>query len=216
MAMYTVNQGDCLSSIADRYGLPNWQTIYNHPQNGAFRNLRPDPNVIYPGDELYIPDGNEKTESGTTDQYNNYSVNLYTVRLRVALLDEDHQPMANTAYTLTLGAVPVEGRTDGGGMLERDIPPSLERAELGIRITRDGAETGYTWNLRLGELDPVAENTGMQSRLNNLGYNTGPVDGIVGPRTTDAIRKFQEKYGLPVDGIAGSATRGKLVEVHGC
>jgi peptidoglycan hydrolase-like protein with peptidoglycan-binding domain len=58
--------------------------------------------------------------------------------------------------------------------------------------------------------------TGVQARLNNLGYNTGPVDGIQGPRTTEAIREFQEKYGLKVDGVVGPITRGKLVEVHRC
>jgi peptidoglycan hydrolase-like protein with peptidoglycan-binding domain len=39
-----------------------------------------------------------------------------------------------------------------------------------------------------------------QSRLNALGYRAGAVDGVVGPRTTAAIRRFQADAGLPVDG----------------
>jgi type II secretory pathway predicted ATPase ExeA len=39
-----------------------------------------------------------------------------------------------------------------------------------------------------------------QSRLNALGYRAGSVDGVVGPRTRAAIRRFQAKAGLPVDG----------------
>jgi hypothetical protein len=39
-----------------------------------------------------------------------------------------------------------------------------------------------------------------QSRLNALGYRAGSVDGVVGPRTRAAIRRFQADAGLPVDG----------------
>ncbi|MBW2278114.1 MAG: LysM peptidoglycan-binding domain-containing protein, partial [Deltaproteobacteria bacterium] len=51
---YIVVPGDNLTFIGRRYGL-TWQEIYYHPDNEAFRALRPDPNLIYPGDEVYIP-----------------------------------------------------------------------------------------------------------------------------------------------------------------
>lgn len=47
---------------------------------------------------------------------------------------------------------------------------------------------------------------GIQSALEVLGYNVGPVDGIVGTRTRAAIKDFQAKEGLKVDGIAGPKT----------
>ena len=52
---YTVQQGDTLSSIAQRaYGDANqWQTIYNYPANKQV--IGPDPNHIHPGEVLYIP-----------------------------------------------------------------------------------------------------------------------------------------------------------------
>ncbi len=49
----------------------------------------------------------------------------------------------------------------------------------------------------LAELNDVAL---VQSQLNALGYAAGPVDGIVGPRTKAAIRRFQAATGLPIDG----------------
>ncbi|WP_170303843.1 LysM peptidoglycan-binding domain-containing protein [Reyranella soli] len=52
---YTVKQGDNLSSIARKHGLPSWQTIYNDPANASFRAKRPNPNLIFPGDVLVIP-----------------------------------------------------------------------------------------------------------------------------------------------------------------
>jgi membrane-bound lytic murein transglycosylase B len=40
----------------------------------------------------------------------------------------------------------------------------------------------------------------LQRRLAFLGYQPGPPDGKVGPKTTRAIRWFQKAQGLPVDG----------------
>jgi hypothetical protein len=42
----------------------------------------------------------------------------------------------------------------------------------------------------------------MQLLLRNLGYDLGPIDGVAGERTTEAIRTYQGRAGLPVDGIA--------------
>lgn len=40
----------------------------------------------------------------------------------------------------------------------------------------------------------------MQSGLKSLGFDPGPIDGIPGTQTRQAIRAFQERNGLPVDG----------------
>lgn len=50
----------------------------------------------------------------------------------------------------------------------------------------------------------------IQRRLTELGYNPGPIDGIVGARTTAAVRAFQKANGLVADGIAGPITRAAL------
>ena len=49
----------------------------------------------------------------------------------------------------------------------------------------------------------------LQSQLNKFGYNLA-VDGIVGNATLNAIKDFQKKNGLVVDGIAGDNTFKKL------
>ncbi|MCI8703821.1 MAG: spore cortex-lytic enzyme [Anaerotignum sp.] len=49
-----------------------------------------------------------------------------------------------------------------------------------------------------------------QQRLADMGYYTGPVDGIFGTRTYEAILEFQENNGLTPDGIAGAATLSAL------
>ena len=50
----------------------------------------------------------------------------------------------------------------------------------------------------------------IQTRLKNWGYYSGTVDGIFGSRTTAAVKYFQSKNGLVVDGIVGSRTAEKL------
>ncbi len=51
-----------------------------------------------------------------------------------------------------------------------------------------------------------AEVTQIQTKLKNWGYYTGSVDGIYGWQTESAVRSFQKKNGLTVDGIAGQKT----------
>ncbi|WP_425388099.1 spore cortex-lytic enzyme [Ectobacillus panaciterrae] len=52
----------------------------------------------------------------------------------------------------------------------------------------------------------------LQSRLKYNGFYTGKVDGVFGWSTYWALRNFQDKFGLPVDGIAGQKTKEKLVK----
>ena len=46
----------------------------------------------------------------------------------------------------------------------------------------------------------------IQDKLKRWGYYTGSVDGIYGSQTVSAVKKFQQKNGLTVDGIAGTKT----------
>lgn len=51
-----------------------------------------------------------------------------------------------------------------------------------------------------------------QDNLNTLGYNTGGLDGIFGAITQTAVRDYQERKGLAVDGIVGCNTWRSLQE----
>ncbi len=46
----------------------------------------------------------------------------------------------------------------------------------------------------------------VQKKLKNWGYYTGSVDGIYGTKTKNAVRLFQKKNNLVVDGIVGNKT----------
>ena len=46
----------------------------------------------------------------------------------------------------------------------------------------------------------------IQEKLKRWGYYTGNIDGIYGSQTVAAVKRFQQKNGLTVDGIAGPQT----------
>ena len=50
------------------------------------------------------------------------------------------------------------------------------------------------------------EVTQIQTKLKRWGYYSGSIDGIYGTQTQKAVRWFQSKNGLTVDGIAGKKT----------
>lgn len=52
----------------------------------------------------------------------------------------------------------------------------------------------------------------VQLRLKRLGINPGPIDGILGPKTSNAIRKFKKLKGLPDTNIVGPLTIAALFD----
>jgi hypothetical protein len=46
----------------------------------------------------------------------------------------------------------------------------------------------------------------VQRKLKENGYDPGPVDGLMGPRTSKAVERYQRDNGLVVDGIPGEKT----------
>lgn len=51
-----------------------------------------------------------------------------------------------------------------------------------------------------------SEVTQIQTKLKRWGYYKGNIDGIYGSQTVEAVKYFQRKNGLVVDGIAGKKT----------
>jgi hypothetical protein len=215
MTIHTVQQGECLSTIAKQYGFSNWQKIYHDPQNDGFRRLRPDPNVLYPGDQIAIPDKVPKKEQKNTEQKHRFILSTPQPCLRIVLKDENDEAFAKKKYCLKFRDAQLSGTTDDSGMLEQRIPIDVVEVELDLTIDDQAGKT-YAWSIEVGFLDPIEQLTGVQGRLNNLGFDCGEVDGIMGPRTSAALSAFQAHYGLKVDGIVGPETRERLMTEHGC
>lgn len=79
----------------------------------------------------------------------------------------------------------------------------LFQKDYGLQV--DGAFGKYTINKSI----EVWKN--IQTKLKRLGYYSGTLDGIVGNYTISAIKNYQVKNGLLIDGICGKYTRKKLL-----
>ncbi len=64
---------------------------------------------------------------------------------------------------------------------------------------------------RLATIMTVAVQQGLVAR----GYRPGPIDGVAGPRTTAAIRRYQGDHGLPLTGVVSQALVNHLRLISG-
>lgn len=92
-----------------------------------------------------------------------------------------------------------------------------------VEIVPDAPIQGYTTSypgtpLRRGSSGPFV--VVIQVELNRISQNyplipkLASVDGIFGSRTEAAVRKFQEIFGLAVDGVVGKATWYSLIRLY--
>lgn len=204
---HVVKQGEYLSKIAASYGYSDWKTIWNDPENSALREVRKSPNVLYPGDVLCIPDKAAAKVSRPTGMMHRFIVTRGDLYLRLQLADLDGMPLNNLACTLEVEGQTYELTTDGDGKIEQKISPTAEHG----RLVYGDREV----ELRIGHLDPVEEPTGVQARLNNMGYDAGTSESADDAQVRSAVEEFQCEQGLEVTGVADDATQGKLREVHG-
>ena len=207
---HVVREGECMSSLAAQKGLFVAQ-IFEHPANAQLSTVRGGPNILLPGDRLTIPPFGIKDVDRPTERLNRFTLLGDLVFLRIRVLERD-QPLALKPFTLTVGGLTINDTTGPDGTIEAQIPPT---ATAGFLRVGSGDDL-FQITLKLGALNPVESNTGVQQRLLNLGFNCGPIDGIVGPRTRGAIRNFQARFGLNVDGKMNAETRDRLKQEHGC
>lgn len=206
MPEHTVEQGECVGSVAYQRGF-FWETIWNHASNSQLKQLRRDPNVLQPGDVLFIPERQEKQENGQTEMRHRFRRRGTPSRLRVRLL-WDGQPRAHLAYVIDVDGQLLEGETDADGWLDHSIPPDARSGRL---ILHYGAEE---YPFQLGSVDPVGSTSGVQQRLRNLGLYGGSTDGQMNDETRGAVAAFQARENLQATGEVDDATRDALRRAH--
>jgi len=215
MPEYTVKQGDHLAKIAKAHGFSDYRVLWDHPDNSELKKKRKNPNVLYPGDVVNIPDQMETKEvQRNTEKRHSFVKKGKAVVLRLELRHWNNRPMADTPCELEIEGKVISGTTNSKGRVEIEIPPDAENGKLRVK------DTAYKeLPLKIGHLDPVEEITGQKGRLNNLGYNSGPVDNQETEQFRSAIEEFQcdaFKNISQVDGKCGPKTQKKLKESYGC
>lgn len=214
MELHIVKQGECLSSIAAAYGFADWHTIYDDPANANFRRKRPDPNLIYPGDELNVPDLDPGNKNCSTEKRHVFVLSNKPTYFNVRIQTSAKQALAQAAYQLKLDTTTLEGSSDDDGWIKVEIPPLSELGTLTLWPEPADKDHQFQWNVKLGHLDPLETTTGVKARLSNLGYDCGEVNDQQDEFYDSAVRQFQQDNDLVVDGIVGPKTRGELKQAH--
>ena len=239
---HVVAQGEFLASIALKHGLRNWRVIWDHPDNTALKQRRKNPNVLFPGDELVIPDRTEGTAAAATGRLTTFETGTNDVLLNLTFENAGARALASRPGKLTVG-----GRSVNGDLVKKGpIPLSTDPAgtlPLVFKNVLDGklaaSEGSFAFDplppppsggvppervppafrFLVGDLDPVDTPSGQRARLNNLGYFAGFSD-----RDEDqlawAIEEFQADEQLVDRGLKGSLakdrpTLNRLGQRHG-
>jgi hypothetical protein len=210
MIKHSVQQGDCVSSIAEQYGF-YWETIWNDPGNAQLKQLRRDPNVLLPGDVLVVPDRRLREESRPTDAKHSFVRKGVPAKVKLRLVNLHQEPRPGLAYIADIDGEVRSGASDSDGYIEFTVKPSARK----ILLTIDDNGRQEKYQVPLGHLDPIKEAAGVRKRLANIGFVCGPESGSLIDGTREALRAFQTQMDLPATGEADDATCAKLQEVHG-
>lgn len=206
---HRVKKGECISSIAEKYGFRP-ETIWDSNENAELKSKRgQEPSILFAGDIVIIPDKRPKTESAATESKHRFLRKGVPDKIEIQFMIGD-TPVSDEPYEIRINDVTKTGHTNSDGMLIEGIPPNAMQATIFLGEQRD------QYNVKLGDLDPIDESAGIQARLKNLGFDCGPIDGVIGPKTTAAIKSFQKKHELEITGTPDEITRAKLKELHKC
>jgi Putative peptidoglycan binding domain/LysM domain len=201
---YSVSQGDCLTSIADQHGF-YWKTLWD--RNSALKALRKNPNVLFEGDKVRIPEKELKESDCATEKRHRFVKRGTPAKLRI-VVERFGQPIKNKHYILTIDGSVCEGTTSSTGLLDEWISPQARQGTLVI------PDENLQCDLDLGHLDPIDEIVGVQRRLQNLGLYAGPLDGELNEETREAVAQFQAEAQMTATGELDAATREKLIARH--
>jgi N-acetylmuramoyl-L-alanine amidase len=210
MGSHVVEQGECLSSIAAAHGF-DWKALWDHPNNADLKQKRKDPNILFPGDVVFVPEKKIKQEELPVGARHKFVLKGGSDVLRIKLLDGLDQPQAHLEYELVLDGNSRMGHTNEDGELSEVIPRTVRSAKLIL----PGPDGPQEISVRIGTLDPADTISGAQARLTNLGFDSGAPDGIEGPKTEAAVRAFQDAFGLEPTGQLDDETMAKLKERYG-
>jgi hypothetical protein len=206
---HKVVQGDCLISIAQKFGIANWQTIYDAPENEAFKKLRKNPNMICPDDIVHIPDLTGTKQQANLNKKTTYVLKKAKGLLSVCLVDKKSNPLPDVPYDVSFfktqkdtNGEPLKviagEKTDADGYVEQKLPKAAKFAIITYSPYPTRPSLKLKMGLKVGELDDPHTQLGMRSRLNHFGFYSG--DGRMKEHEEELYKSqlagFKDKYGL--------------------
>ena len=230
---HVVEQGEHLAGIAKKYGFRDFHTVWDDGPNADLKKSRKNPNILFPGDSVLIPDLLPKWVGADTGKLHLFNVKIQKVLLQIIVEDTDETPLAGTPSTLKVKENKFEQPVQPDGMVKAEIDEDDKDGQLTLK------EKKLDYRLRIGHLNPLIVDPdketdakrraeaiiAWQDRLNNLGYFAGfTIDDT--DQFQWALQEFQRDHGWVLDtkkekgkklnGKTDQDTRDKLEEVYGC
>jgi hypothetical protein len=218
MRAHIVQQGEHLAGLAARMGF-DAEEVWNHAANEELRSQRRSPQILAPGDILYVPDpGPPDTGYLEARTQNRYVASVPRLEVRMHMAWGPDEPIANEPFVVHGLAQPVEGTTGGDGLARFEIPAFAQHLRIELPAQ------GVSMPVDVGYLDPVDRRSGLRARLAAQGYlddrdlldpnanvGTDQIDEGLGR----AVRALQRDRGLEESGEVDDATREALEGSHG-
>lgn len=213
--LMTVQEGDCVFSIAAREGIP-WRRIWDHPDNQDLVRLRETPSILMPGDVLIVPEREQKQVAAQTEQRHRFRKKIQHIWLRL-VVEEFGEPRAKTPYHVMVGDRRFEGKTpttDADGLVECRLP--ADTAEAVVVLGEEGQEVEY--EVMMGHIDPVDKPEGLHGRLANMDFYYGGIDTPYDDESKQAYAEFLSYMGPAnpeVDDAGASYNRKHVIDGYG-
>jgi hypothetical protein len=214
---YIVKQGEHLAGIAAKHGFTNHRVIFDNPANAELKKLRPNPNILFPDDQVVIPDKVIKEVPKPTDKKHVFAVTLQELRFRVKVLNLSDEAF-NGQMKLVAGTTSTD-MEQKNNVHEAEIAPLVTEAKLQFEPAADKTQRADIL-LEVGSLDPITKQSGQRERLNNLAYFAGFSETPNPDQFRWAVEEFQADHrdsdGLRVTGVCDEQkTQPVLVKVYG-
>jgi peptidoglycan hydrolase-like protein with peptidoglycan-binding domain len=105
--------------------------------------------------------------------------------------------------------------SQGGSQSERTgdsgVPLPKGSAQSGtVDMGKSGGSSGMSSSGAMGNRGSMTNVKEVQQALKDKGYDPGPVDGVMGAKTKEALKSFQNASNLPATGSLNAQTADKL------
>ncbi len=132
---HTIRQGECIESLADRYGFYP-ETIWKHGDNSELRDLRKDQNILQPGDVVVIPDLTIREESAETEKKHTFRRRGVPAKLRLVFYkpvdseDQDDDSGSDGGGDSAVPGTPTQDRSDESVYEDEPVTETEEREPI--------------------------------------------------------------------------------------
>jgi hypothetical protein len=207
---YVIRQGDFLSRLAFTKGF-DADEVWDAPENAEIKAARPNPDILCPGDILYVPEPKPDPLPLNVGGESTYMGDVPTVTVRIILV-EGGTPLANELFAVDGLPDPLSGTTTEDGCVMFEAPITLREASIVL------PNRNLSYPVMIGHLDPSDERSGTAMWLAHLGcYGWFPeLEGDFDPDQHKlAIATFQSTIGRDSTGEYDDDTRDALFDKHG-